>query len=121
VVGGNVLLPELHGDVAGVLVGDVLLEFLFDVKSAVYAPKGEMTGTRHVVNPTPDSTYQVLEDTLVQLPLGRSALVELLVVVLEAVPVGAERLEAVGVDVLQAAIRSARQFQTHVHHPEPLL
>lgn len=46
-------------------------------------------------------TYQVLVDTLVELPLGWSALVELVVTVLDAGPVGLELLEAVGVDILQ--------------------
>jgi hypothetical protein len=52
-------------------------------------------------------THQVLIDTLVQLPLGGPALPELLVVVFEALPVGAELLEAGLVDVLEAGRVSA--------------
>lgn len=47
-------------------------------------------------------THQVFEDTLVQLPLGGPALPQLLVVVFEALPVGAELLQAGLVDVLEA-------------------
>jgi hypothetical protein len=44
-------------------------------------------------------TYQIVKHTLVQLPLGLAALPELLVVVLEALPVFPEFLKAVLVDV----------------------
>lgn len=44
-------------------------------------------------------TYQLLEDTLVELPLLGAAAMDPVVVVVEAVPVGAERLEALGVEV----------------------
>lgn len=47
-------------------------------------------------------THQVLEDTLVKLPLGGAALPQLLVVVFEALPVGAELLETRLVDILEA-------------------
>lgn len=51
-------------------------------------------------------TYNLLKDTLVQLPLGRPALPELLVVVVEALPVLAELLEAGLVDVVETAKQS---------------
>lgn len=53
-------------------------------------------------------TYQVLKDTLVQLPLRRSALPQLVVVVLQASPVAAELLEARLVDVVDNAAGAAR-------------
>lgn len=55
---------------------------------------------------TKTKTYQVLVDTFVQLPLLRPALPQLLVVVLEALPMRAERLEAACVDVLDACLVS---------------
>jgi hypothetical protein len=48
-------------------------------------------------------TYQLLENALVQSPLFRPAVPELLVVVLEALPVGPELGKAVLVDVLDTA------------------
>lgn len=48
------------------------------------------------------AAYHVVKDTLVELPLGRAALPQLVVVVVEALPVLAELGEAVGVDVLDA-------------------
>jgi hypothetical protein len=50
------------------------------------------------------STYQLLKNALVQSPLLRPAVPELLVVVLQALPVGSELREAVLVDVLDAAM-----------------
>lgn len=47
-------------------------------------------------------TYRVLENTLVQLPLGRSALPQLVVVIVEALPVGTELLQAGLVDIVDA-------------------
>lgn len=47
-------------------------------------------------------TYQVIEDALVELPLSRAALPQLVISVVEALPVFAELGEAVGVDVLDA-------------------
>lgn len=41
-----------------------------------------------------DMTHQVVENTLVQLPLIGAALPKLMVVVLETCPVGAELLQA---------------------------
>lgn len=49
-------------------------------------------------------TYQVVKDTLVELPLGWAALPKLLVVVIKARPVFAELRETVLVDVLDAKI-----------------
>ena len=48
-------------------------------------------------------THQVVKDTLVQLPLGGATLPELMVPVVQALPVLAELGEAVGVDVLDPA------------------
>ena len=48
-------------------------------------------------------SYQFIEDTVVKLHLGPAAFPELVVVVLETLPVGLELVEAVGVDVLDAA------------------
>lgn len=48
-------------------------------------------------------TYQVLVDTLVELPLILAALPQLVVVVVKALPVLAELVEAVLVDVLDDA------------------
>lgn len=47
--------------------------------------------------------YQILVNTLVELPLGGAALPELVVVVVEALPVGAELLQAGLVDVVDDA------------------
>lgn len=47
-------------------------------------------------------TYQVVKDTLVELPFGLAALPQLVVVVVKALPVLAELLEAVLVDILDA-------------------
>lgn len=46
--------------------------------------------------------YQVVVDTLVELPLGRTALPQLVVSVVKALPVLAELGETVGVDILDA-------------------
>lgn len=51
-------------------------------------------------------TYQVIVDALVQLPLGGTALPKLLVVVLEALPMGAKLLQTGLVDVLQPSSRT---------------
>lgn len=47
-------------------------------------------------------TYQVVKDTLVEFPLGRAALPQLVVAIVETLPVLAELGQAVGVDVLDA-------------------
>lgn len=47
-----------------------------------------------------DASYQLVKDTLVQGHLGLAALKLVVVVVLEAVGVGLELLQTVGVDVL---------------------
>lgn len=44
--------------------------------------------------------YQVCEDTFVQVELGAATLEQVVVVILETLPVGFELLEAVGVDIL---------------------
>jgi hypothetical protein len=49
------------------------------------------------------ATYQLLENALVHPPLFRPAVPELLVVVLQALPVGPELGEAVLIDVLDTA------------------
>lgn len=50
-----------------------------------------------------EETHQLLKNTAVQLHLLRTALPELVVVVLKTLPVSSERLQAVGVDVLDSA------------------
>lgn len=50
--------------------------------------------------------YQLVEDAAVQRHLGLAALEEVVVVVLEAVGVGLELVEAVGVDVLDTIAES---------------
>lgn len=57
--------------------------------------------------------YQVIENTLVQLPLGRAALPELLISVVETLPVLAELGETVGVDVGES-IASCQPFLVQV-------
>jgi hypothetical protein len=68
-----------------------------------------------------EATHQVLVDTLVQLPLIGAALPQLLVVVFEALPVGAELLEAGLVDVLEANVTNVSigpPEKTNIHdHP----
>jgi hypothetical protein len=55
-------------------------------------------------------TYQVVVNTLVELPLGRAALPELLVSVVEAFPVLAEFGQAVCVDIREPVCPSKRQY-----------
>ncbi len=55
------------------------------------------------IRPRRDSAYQLLKGALVELPLGRPTLPQLLVVVLEALPVRPELFEARLVDVVQPA------------------
>lgn len=45
-------------------------------------------------------SYQIVVDALVELPLSRTALPQLVISVVEALPVLAELSQAVGVDVL---------------------
>lgn len=72
-------------------VGYLLLQILGE--SAYRARFGSLFGT-----------HQLLENALVQPPLFRPAVPELLVVVLQTLPVGPELGEAVLVDVLDTAI-----------------
>jgi len=62
-------------------------------------------------------TYRVLENTLVQLPLGRSALPQLVVVIVEALPVGTELLQAGLVDIVDSTRVPVCQ---HIHLVGPL-
>jgi len=48
-------------------------------------------------------SYQFVKDTVVELHFSPAALPQLVVVVLEALPMGLELVEAVGVDVLDTA------------------
>lgn len=48
-------------------------------------------------------SYQFIKDAAVERNFGPAALPQLVVVVLEALPVGLELVEAVGVDVLDTA------------------
>jgi hypothetical protein len=56
------------------------------------------------------ATYQLVKDTLVQVHLRPTALEKVVVVVLEALPVSLELRQAVGVDILDPVIESARHF-----------
>lgn len=58
---------------------------------------------------------QLLKYTLVHLPLFRPAVPELLVVVLQTLPVGAELLEAVFIDVLDDARCTPRDLAAFLH------
>lgn len=58
--------------------------------------------------------YQVVVNALVELPLGRAALPQLVVSVVETLPVFAELGEAVGVDVLDAVDRAESVCVHHV-------
>jgi hypothetical protein len=51
----------------------------------------------------PINPYQLIKNTLVKLALGRPAVPQLLVVVFQALPVGAELCQAVVVDILDPA------------------
>lgn len=55
------------------------------------------------------ATYQLLENTLVQVHLRPAALEKVVVIVLEALPVSLELRQAVGVDILDPVIESARR------------
>lgn len=57
-------------------------------------------------------TYQVIEDALVELPLSRAALPQLVISVVEALPVFAELGEAVGVDVLDTVGWTGQRIST---------
>lgn len=52
---------------------------------------------------TQGQTHQVFENAVVQLPFCRPALPHLLVVVLQALPVGPERIKTVCIDILDPA------------------
>lgn len=52
------------------------------------------------------NAYQLVEDAVVEGHLGLAALEEVVVVVLEAVGVGLELVEAVGVDILDTVART---------------
>ncbi len=58
-------------------------------------------------------TYQVVVDALVELPLSRAALPELLIAVIQALPVLAELCQAVGVDVGDAVSWSVQHNRHH--------
>lgn len=93
-VGKDLLGAELDGDDVGRLVGNFLLQFL-----AYLLALRQRLGYGHV-------TYQVVKDTLVELPLSRAALPQLVVAVVEALPVLAELSQAVGVDILDTIVSS---------------
>jgi hypothetical protein len=75
-------------------------------------------------------TYQIVVHTLVELPLRRTTLPQLMVPVVQALPVLAELGQAVGVDVLDTVHESARyspdktlfssEVMLHVGEPEDL-
>ena len=76
--------------------------------------KKNKEGMRTYLKPR-KSTHQLLENALVQPPLLDAAVVECMVPVLEAVPVLAELLEAVGVYVGDDARGAARHFSAFLH------
>jgi hypothetical protein len=97
----DLLWSELDGsDVRG-LIGDLLLEFL-PWGSAIIIRGGlyRVQGKRAIAC----LTYQVVINTLVELPLSRAALPQLMISVVEALPVFAELGKAVSVDVLDAVV-----------------
>jgi hypothetical protein len=62
--------------------------------------------------------YQFVENTLAEVHLSLAALPQVVVVVLEALPVGLELIQAVGVDVLETVtgqFLSLRQFVKATH------
>lgn len=61
-----------------------------------------MVSCSHPRNLAGPQTYQLVKDTFVQLPLRRPALPHLVIVVVEALPVRTELLQAVRVDILDA-------------------
>lgn len=63
-----------------------------------------------------DSTYQIVKYTLVQRPFPPPALPQLLIVVVEALPVLAELLKAGLVDILEP-IDPFCQHARHFHDP----
>lgn len=52
-----------------------------------------------------EGTNQVVENAFVQLPLGRPALPQLVVVVVQTLPVGAELIQAVLVHILDPVLK----------------
>ena len=89
-VGVDLFCPQVHRSAVCGLVGDGFHEAL---QSALETTS--KVGGRGM-------TYDVVENTLVQLPLGRPALPQLVVVVVEALPVGTELLQAGLVDIVDA-------------------
>lgn len=95
-IGKDLLGSEFDGGDVGRLVGDLLLEFLGHICQRCTR---QLCGVVPGVNP-----YQVVVNTLVELPLSRAALPKLLVAVVKALPVLAELGEAVCVDVLDPRV-----------------
>jgi hypothetical protein len=93
-VGVDLLGAEVNRDTLS--VGELLLEFLYGKSEP---SRQTFLGMEYPGSGAP-ATYQVIENTLVQLPLGLTALPQLLVVVLKTLPVLAELFQAVLVDVL---------------------
>lgn len=94
-IGKDLLRSEVHGGDVGRLVRDLLLEFLLGVNSVhLWTMAGGM------------GTYQVVKYTLVELPFCRTALPQLLIPVVETLPVFTELGKAMGVDVLDTRGRS---------------
>jgi len=58
------------------------------------------------------STHQVVVDTFVKLPLSLPALPELMVIIIETLPVLAEFIQTVLVDIFDAKLR-----RPHSQHP----
>lgn len=71
--------------------GDSLLEALDEISIA----NGNV--------PRQGKKYQLLKNTIVQFHLGPAAFPQVVVVVLQTLPVGSELLQAIGVDILDTA------------------
>lgn len=107
----DLLWPQLDGgDVLG-LVGNLLLNFLSGCRISIfrepttdgYAALNGLLRSCKSQGSWASSTYEVVVNTLVQLPLGGSALPQLLVSVVEAFPVFTKLGQTVRVDVLEPA------------------
>lgn len=79
--------------------GDSLLETLDEVSTA----------NSNVARQ--EKTHQLLKNTIVQFHLGPAAFPQVVVVVLQTLPVGSELLQAVGVDILDTA--QSQHFPNH--------
>lgn len=91
--------------------GDSLLEALH----------GGLTMTAARTGRADETTHQLLKHAVVQLHLGLPAFPQVVVVVLQTLPVAIELLQAVGVDILDAATISPAHTHTHTYTPSHTL